>query len=644
MRPNRLTPTLVALVVLAACGSTPTVHTDRADPIGSVGATPTGPSNTAPGVQGNIDWGPCHDPSAEDPSLECATLTVPLDYDNPRGDTIDMALVRIPASSDRQGAVLFNPGGPGVSGFDFVAMGGQSLAAALGLDSFDLIGFDPRGVDRSGGIRCVSDEFADKHLYVDDTPDTPEEKALAEEAKTGFIDGCVAKYGDTLRFYSTENTARDMDAIRSALGDEQISFLGGSYGTYLGAVYATMFSDRVRAMVLDSAFEPNGDTVEQQFKTQLVGFENAFNNWISWCQQDSTCQFTAADVGARWDALKQRLDDTPIAGPDGRLANNAVLETATNEALYSRSDWPVLARALAQADDGDATGIFALADSYNRRADDGTYATLFQSFPVISCASGLQSAVSDDPEALVATLHAAAPRFGKDITVDDVTEPAQQCSKLVGKADLAALSYAGDGPIVVVGGANDPATPIRWAQKMITELGPNARLVTFTGEGHGQILASSCVTKIEAALLADLKLPKPDTVCEPNPVVAKPDWWDTLPVPDGVSDVAQLPALASALGAEPTQVFSEMRTTSLSPDEAIAAYTQALRSKGFQILDAPQSLPIADTRQGAYVASQTQALLVEAMGPKAFDDEILKGAKGEVPPNTTVVLLIAAKI
>ncbi len=640
MRPTRLTLALVALVVLAACGSTPTVHSNRADPIGSAPVTSDGSSNSTAGAQGSLDWGPCHDPSADDPALECATLTVPLDYDNPTGDTIDMALVRVPASGDRQGAVLFNPGGPGGSGFDPIAFSGTAISSALGLQSFDLIGFDPRGVDRSGGIHCVSDEFQDKHLYVDETPDTPAEQALKDEAKSGFTDGCKAKYGDTLRFYSTENTARDMDAIRSAMGDEKLSYLGVSYGTYLGATYATMFPDRVRAMVLDSAFEPNGDTVEQEFKTQLVGFEGAFNNWIAWCEKEPTCDFAAPDVGARWDALKQKLDDTPIAGSDGRLANNAVMEGATTAALYSESEWPVLAQALAKAEDGDPAGIFALADSYNGRNSDGTFNTLFQSFPVIQCASGIEASPPPDPEALVATLHAAAPRFGKDITVEDVTSEAEQCSKLVGKAEPVKLSYSGDGPIVVVGGTNDPATPIRWAQKMTGELGPNTRLVTFTGEGHGQLLVSTCVTDIEGALLADKTLPEPDTVCKPDPVVDKPDWWDSMPVPEGISEVVALPALAASLGASPTQVFSEMRTTSMSPDDAIAAYTNTLSGKGFQKVDAPESLPINDVKQGAYTDG-TKAFVVEAMGSKAFDDKALQSAKSEVPPNTTVVWLIA---
>jgi len=626
---------------LVSCGTIANVHTSRADPIGaSIPSDSTGPTDSTPS-RGTLDWGPCDDPNVQDDTLQCATLKVPLDYDNPSGEQILLALIRLPATGDRKGAVLFNPGGPGGSGFDPIAFSGLAISSGLGLDDFDLVGFDPRGVDRSGGLRCVTDQFEDEHLYVDESPDTPEEQKLKDEATTGFTDGCKQKYGDTLRFYSTENTARDMDAIRAAIGDDQISYLGISYGTYLGATYATMFPDRVRAMVLDSAFEPNGDTVEEEFKTQLVGFEGAFNNWIAWCQSNSTCGYAATDVGARWDKLRQQLDDTPIKGSDGRVANNAVMERATTAALYSESDWPVLAQALAQAEGGDPTGIFALADAYNGRNDDGTYNTLFQSFPVIQCASGLEATPPDDPDALAATLRAAAPRFGKDTTGADLTAEVDQCNALVGDVTPVPLKYSGSGPVVIIGGTNDPATPIRWAQKMTTELGPNARLVTYTGEGHGQLLVSNCVTSIEGALLTDLTLPDVGTQCEPDPVIPKPDWWDALPVPDGVSDVVLLPALAAVLGATPTQVFSEMRTTKLSPDDAVAAYTDALSKTDFTKFDAPASIPIDDIAQGAYSDFSSKTFVVEAIGAKAFEDRALQSAKPEVPPDTTVVWLIA---
>jgi pimeloyl-ACP methyl ester carboxylesterase len=444
-----------------------------------------------------------------------------------------------------------------------------------------------------------------------------------------------------LRFYSTENIARDMDAIRTALGDEQISYLGISYGTYLGATYATMFPDRVRAMVLDSAYEPNGDTVEEQFKTQLVGFEGALNNWIAWCQGEATCLFTATDVGARWDALKQQLDTTQIADAAGRVANNATMERATTAALYSESEWPVLANALADAERGDPAGMFAIADSYDGRNDDGTFNTLFQSFPVIQCASGIEPTPPPDPEALAAELRAAAPRLGKDTVAADLTSAADNCTKLVGDTKPVELKYAGEGSIVVVGGTNDPATPIRWAKKMAAELGPNARLVTFTGEGHGQLLVNTCVTDIEGALLADLTLPDEGTVCDPDPVVPKPDWWDALPVPAGISAVADLPALAAALGAAPTQIYGEARTTKASAKDAVDAYTAALEGKGFTKFDVPQPLPFDDSAQSFYTDGAGHTLVIIAIGPKAFADKSLQSAKHEVPPDTTVVWLLA---
>jgi pimeloyl-ACP methyl ester carboxylesterase len=640
--------TIAALITLAACGSTADVRSTRADPVGSSPSTDATPpsgstDSTAAPDQGTLKWVGCTDPSATDPSLLCTTLSVPLDYADPTGEAVDLALVKAPATGKRKGAALFNPGGPGGSGFDPIAASGGSIAAALGLDSFDVIGFDPRGVDRSGGIRCVSDEFRDKHLYVDPTPDTPEEQALKDEADNGFVDACVQKYGDKLRFYSTENTARDMDAIREALGDQQISFLGVSYGTYLGATYATLFPDRVRAMVLDSAYEPNGDTVEEQFKTQLVGFEGAMNNWIAWCQRTTKCAFNATDVGARWDALKLKLDDSPIADVAGRLANNATMERATTAALYSESEWPVLANALADAERGDPAGTFAIADAYDGRSDDGTFNTLFQSFPVIQCASGIAPTPPPDPEALAAELRAAAPRLGKDTTAADLTSEAEDCTRLVGDTKPVELKYAGKGPIVVVGGANDPATPIRWAQKMAAELGPNARLVTFTGEGHGQLLVNTCVTDIEGALLADLTLPDEGKVCNPDPVVPKPDWWDALPVPDGISAVADLPALAAALGAGPTQIYGEARTTKASAKDAVDAYTAALKGKGFTKFDVPQPLPFDDSAQSFYTDDAGHTLVLIAIGPKAFTDKSLPSAKNEVPPNTTVVWLLAPK-
>ncbi|HEY3485350.1 MAG TPA: alpha/beta fold hydrolase, partial [Ilumatobacteraceae bacterium] len=520
-----------------------------------------------------------------------------------------------------------------------IAASGSVIQFELGLADFDLIGFDPRGVDRSGGLVCVDDEFQDEHLYLDDTPDTPEEEALLDEADTGFVEGCRERYGDSLRFYSTENTARDMDLIREALGDDQLSYLGISYGTYLGAVYATMFPERVRAMVLDSAFEPNDDTVEQQYLTQLVGFENAFNSWVEWCETDRACEFTGDDVAARWDALREQLDETPVPGDDGRMANQAVLDTATTSALYSEASWPVLGQALAAAERGDGAPLFALADSYAGRNPDGTFDTLSQSNVIISCASGFTSAPPDDPEALLEKMRAEAPRFSEGITLDNLTDDTDECEGLVTDVEATPISYAGDGPVVVIGGTNDPATPIRWAEEMTAEMGPNARLVRYNGEGHGQLLGSSCVTEVMADVLGDLDLPDEGTVCEPDPAVERPEWWGELPVPDGIGEVVSLPALNAALGLTDTLGYGEARVTDLPADEAVEVIDGALDDAGFRGLGS-QDIPIDGTEDRVYITPDGEALLVLVMSPEAFETDELASAAASVPEGKTIVLMV----
>jgi len=636
---------------LAACSSSD-VDTSGSKKTGS-SATASNDTTTAPSTDSStldstpdttgaasadeLDWETCTDEKASDPSLECATLTVPLDYENPTGETIDLALVRVPASGKRTGAVLFNPGGPGGSGFDYIAQGGPTISATLGLTDLDLIGFDPRGVDRSNGIRCVTDAEQDEYAYIDDTPDTPEEEAQSKEAETVFTSACNAKYGDTLQFYSTDNTARDMDAIRTAMGDDTISFLGISYGTYLGAVYAAMFPDHVRALVLDSAFEPSGDTLDQQYETQLVGFEGAFDEWANWCQTDDACEFKSADVGAAWDALRVKLDDSPVTNEDGRIGNQVVMVSATIAALYSKAEWPVLGAALADVADGDAAGIFRLADSYSGRDADGHYSTISQSNKVISCASGLASDVPPDPAAYAEHLRSVAPRFGNTYDADSFDEK-QECDALMPAQPSDELSYSGSAPIVVIGGTNDPATPIRWAQEMTADLGPSATMVTYTGEGHGQLLASKCVTEIEAALLADLKSPPADTTCEPDPEVERPDWWDSIPTPEGIDPVLDSPELSAALGITTTDVYSELHTSDLSPADVLDAYKDGLDDAGFTFVT--ERSPLEGTEQALYTATNGDLFSVFVLGPDAFKTADLESAAELVPEGKSLVFLL----
>ncbi len=567
------------------------------------GAATGAPAATPPAPAPALTWGACEEGTPD--GFECATLPVPLDYAHPELATVPLALIRLPAQANRVGAILLNPGGPGGSGFDFAANAAEAIDQEFGLDRrFDIVGFDPRGVQRSGAIDCVDDATIDATVYLDDTPDTPAEQQALANVDPQFAAACHAHYDDTLRFYSTTNTARDMDEIRRALGDEQISYIGVSYGTYLGGIYARLFPERVRAMVLDGAFEPSGDSEFDQWATQPIGFEHAFGNWAAWCQQNTDCEFTAPDVGARWDALQAQLDATPLTADDGREVNQVVLDAATTAAMYSKSTWAALGAALADAERGDGNALLALADSENGRNPDGTYDSLYQSFPVIGCASGFGTPYPADPEAMLAQIKAAAPRFARNMTVNDFHD---NCSYLFnGPQKVYAPSFSGTAPILVVGGVNDPATPIRWAEELTAELGRSATMVTYTGEGHGAILDSTCVDGVESATIRELSLPPAGTTCAPDPDVPRPAYWDQLPVPDGVGAPIDDPGLDAALGLSPSQAYSGAWALTGDAATVAAAYKDALPALGLQTFDPVESngalVVPASASDGSYLA------------------------------------------
>jgi len=470
-----------------------------------------------------LEWQPCDDVVVTESGFECGTVTVPLDYSNPKGTTIDIAVIRYKAREQRQGAILYNPGGPGASGFNMVAWMGTYYVDELGLQAFDFVGFDPRGVERSNGLKCQSDAEIDKYQFTDASPDTPEEESFYTDAYNAFVEACITKYGDTLDHYSTANIARDMDVIRVAMGDAQISYLGVSYGTYLGAVYANLFPERVRAMVLDSAFEPNGDTIEEQYTTQLGGFERAMNNWIAWCESDATCAFHAADVGARWDALYQQYDESSVTATDGRVTYQSVILRATKAALYTESSWRQLAQALADAEKRNVVRVWKLVDGYYERDEDGVYTSIVHAFEIIGCASGFDYEEVSDPEALLTKIRSIAPRMSVDMRAENFQNDSNgsSCGGLMLAQTPAPTEYAGDAPILVIGGENDPATPMRWSEKMHDRMGPSAVLLRYTGEGHGQVLSADCVNRAAANTLVALELPANNTVCRPD---GEPSW------------------------------------------------------------------------------------------------------------------------
>jgi len=596
----------------------------------------------------SLTWGQCDPDDVSESTtqlpgvepLECSTLEVPLDYDDPDGKKIELALIRQPASGDRQGAILTNPGGPGGSGLEFIANAASTISSELGTaERFDLVGFDPRGVDRSGGVDCVDDAFLDSHIYPDLTPDDDDERQVLDESEAGIYVACGEQYGPALVHYSTENTARDMDAIREALGDEQISFLGISYGTYLGGVYATLFPDRVRAMVLDSAFEPTNDTVEQQYATQLGGFEGAFDNWTEWCAEEPSCGFTAADadgISDRWMALFEELDENPLTGPDDRIVNQSTMFTATIAAMYSDISWPDLAASLLDAEAGTPDGILRMADGITGREPDGTYKNIAESGPVIRCASGIVQEAPDDPDELLAELREIAPRFSLDIRVEDLRNLCDEMFE--DPAEAIVPSYDGEAPILVTGGTNDPATPLRWAEELDELMGPSSVLVQFNGEGHGQIIGSKCITELEAGVLADLEVPDEGTECDADPKIERPEWWDDLPSPKGISEAQSLPALLAAFGLSPSTGYGEVRLTELSTEDVLEAFDSEL-SADFEQVTETEIVPDVTARY--YSAPDNLFFLVLVAPPSAFEGKDLESARGIVPDSKTAVVLVA---
>jgi pimeloyl-ACP methyl ester carboxylesterase len=482
-----------------------------------------------------VDWRSCPEVVGIIVTLQCAHVDVPLDYAKPDGETIEIHFIRRPASAmgASKGTILVNPGGPGQSGIDwmFDTKGAYDFSRALAIDEFDLIAFDPRGTGASGGLFCQTDIEIDRYRYPDTTPDTPEEEAFLDEADAAFTTACATKYGTSLAHYSTLNTARDMDVIRRALRVEQINYIGFSYGTYLGGVYAHLFPAQVRAMVLDGAFQPEGDSVEESYSTQLGGFGKAMENWITWCEDPaSACEFAAPDVGARYEALWAQYDAQPVTAADGRIANQYTIEDATKSALYSEQLWPTLGKLLANAEKGDTVEMWQVVDWMDDRDEYGHYAASDSAFPIILCASGITRVPAADPAGLLADLQQLAPYFTKDVTVDDLSE-ASDCQKLAPGAVISPISNRGAAPMLVIGGENDPATPMRWAEKMTTDLGPNARLVRFSGEGHTSLGDARCIDQLASDLFRDLKLPAETVRCAPDPAVAAPSWWTQLPLP-----------------------------------------------------------------------------------------------------------------
>ena len=497
-----------------------------------------------------LTWAACGTtPEGTAAGVECATADLPMDYDDPAAGRVQIAVARVPATdqANRIGSLFLNFGGPGAPTAQVLQARGAELFPALSA-RFDIVGFDPRGVGQSvPAIACRVDHVTESfwaHPFPDSPFDADPAAVLARAQR--YIDACLAANGEILEHVSTANVARDMDALRAGLGEEQLTYLGFSYGTFLGATYASLFPDRYRAMVLDSALDPDAyvnDPVGVA-TAQLASFERVLDRFAGACAADqAACSgFGGSDPLAAFDALLARADAAPIPAP-GFEANpepvsDDVILDVTQTLLYAKRLWGLLAAALAQADAGDASTLRALFDLVvYPEGPDGSDDPGDDRFVAISASEQQWPRDVDGYFRRAAHEWAAFPHFwasGAFAEVGLAMWPVRDADAFHGPFDVPPTSPT---PLVVAT-TYDPATPYAGALGLVDELG-NARLLTMEGDGHGAYgQNSACVNSVTEAYLSDLTLPAVGTVCRQDVVITAP-----TPVPASTSAATALTLL-----------------------------------------------------------------------------------------------------
>ncbi|MEU2301908.1 alpha/beta fold hydrolase [Streptomyces antibioticus] len=474
-----------------------------------------------------LDWEDCPAPSQAEgggsaPSplpnggtWQCATMKAPLDWDDPKGDTIGIALIRARTSgpADRRiGSLIFNFGGPGGSGVSTLPAFGEDYEKLR--TRYDLVSFDPRGVGRSAGVRCENDRQLDAYFQQDTTPDDAAERATLLENTEEFNAACERNSGKTLPHVRTTDAARDMDLMRQVLGDRRLYYFGISYGTELGGVYAHLFPKNVGRAVFDAVVDPT-QTSEQGALGQARGFQRALDNYAEDCTsqvEDCPVGDTAEDVKNRIADLLKDLDAKPIPGAFPRELTQSAATNGIAQALYSKDFWPYLTEGLEQAYDGDGRILMLLSDSMNGRSENGEYSNIAAANVSINCADDKPRYSAADVEARLPEFRAASPLFGDFLAWSMVT-----CTDwpVPGAADHPDVSAPGAAPILVIGNTGDPATPYEGAGRMVDALGEGVGVeLTYRGQGHGAYDSKNeCVQSAVNGYLLDAKVPAAGTVC-----------------------------------------------------------------------------------------------------------------------------------
>ena len=457
-----------------------------------------------------LEWKGCGN------GLQCATARAPLDWSDPQRDSIELALSRqVATGGDAIGSLLVNPGGPGASGYDLVLDNVDFATSERLQSSFDIVGFDPRGVGRSTAVSCYDDPADYDDYLFDLLPGdfgTDQWVASYEALSTGFGADCATHTGDLLGFVDTVSAARDLDLLRAVLGDAKLNYLGYSYGTLLGAKYAELYPDTTGRLVLDGALDPSTTSFDVSLE-QAKGFESALRAYLEYCLGSAECPFsgTVSSAMTKIRSLLDRLDASPLRNADGRELGSATMTTAIIYPLYSESTWSALSDVFSDVLSGSAEYAFTIADAYYGRKADGSYdSNSTEAFVAINCLD--YESASDLPtmRAEQAELIAAAPVLGPQLAFGGAQCAGWPYPPAWQRGPIAA---AGSADILVVGTTNDPATPYVWAQALARQL-ENGHLITYKGEGHTAYnKGSDCVDAAVDDYLVDGAVPTTDVAC-----------------------------------------------------------------------------------------------------------------------------------
>lgn len=470
---------MILTLLLGACSgsSTDDAATRPTSPSGSAG-------KGAADLPGSLDWESCD----VGRNTECATLTVPLDWDEPDGETIELALGRIRAGGTATGSLLLNPGGPGGSGLELLSYNPVTPGVAM---RYDLVSWDPRGVGRSSGLRCGA--TVPQFLSQDPEPDDDKETEALESSAEAVASECSRSDAALLAHMRTEDTARDLEAIRVVLDEEKLTYLGYSYGTHIGQMYASLFPDRVDKMVLDGVVDPD-ESFTEFLLAQTTAFDAALDAQAAECDRAGRTSCGVEDLLAAYDEVHEMVEKRRIEGSNGSVGP-AELSIAAITSVYQPRGWHVLGPALREALKGNGSMIRRISDSYQEMSEYTPYAAVI-------CSDGPTPRGADEYRRFTDEAIAISPRFGAAIANEMLpcaTWPVVNERNTV--VDIGSIP-----PIVLIGNTGDPATPLVNAQNVHDRIDGSV-LITVESDGHTAYGSNNCVNRLVEGYLVDSELP-----------------------------------------------------------------------------------------------------------------------------------------